>query len=330
MKKALITGVAGQDGSYLTEHLLSKGYEVWGTIRKTHSEALAGANNAVHMVHADMQDIASLRAAIGESKPDEIYNLAAQTDVGLSFKQPEMTMEINYFGLGRLVNEAMKLNPSVRICQASTSEMFGKAIPPQSEQTPLAPVSPYGESKAKAHEDYVVGYRERHNLFICSAILFNHESPRRGVNFVTRKITSSLSKIKLGLQEHVSLGNLEARRDWGFAGDYVQAMHLMLGQEKPSDYVLSSGTAHSVREFVEAACKELNMPIVWKGEGLDEVGMVDDKVILMINKDFYRPVEVAYSLGDNTKARQELGWKPEVTFQGLVSMMVQSDLALHA
>ena len=331
-KRALITGVTGQDGSYLAEYLVGKGYDVWGIMRRTSLDPLLrltdlAVDRKIHLLYGNLRDSASLERALEESKPDEIYNLAALSDVGISFKCPEETMEINYFGLGRLIIEAIKVNPKVRIYQASTSEMFGKTKPPQNENSPFHPVSPYGEAKLRAHEDYVLGYREKHNLFICSGILFNHESTRRGEHFVTRKISICLSQIKLGIRDHFSLGNLEAKRDWGFAGDYVKVMHMMLAQDAPKDYVIATGISHSVRDFVEAACRELDMPITWKGKGLKEVGMNSKgKVILTISKEFFRPVEVNYLCGDSTKARRDLGWKPEVSFEGLVSMMVQFDL----
>jgi len=332
MKKALITGITGQDGSYLAEHLLAQGYDVWGLIRRTSLDPLMRIQSIVHLprvhiLYGNLRDSASLERALAQSQPDEIYNLAAQSDVGISFKCPEETTEVDYYGLGRLVNEAMRLNSKVRVYQASTSEMFGSTNPPQNEQSPFNPVSPYGEAKLKAHEDYVVGYRERHGLFICSGFLFNHESPRRGEHFVTRKITQSLVKIKLGLQKSFSLGNLEAHRDWGFAGDYVKAMHLMLQQKEPRDYVIATGVSHSVRDFFEAACRELDMKVVWSGKSLKETA-TDKKgnVILTINKAFYRPAEVDHLLGDATKARKELGWKPKVSFEQLVALMVRADM----
>jgi GDPmannose 4,6-dehydratase len=332
MKKALITGITGQDGSYLAEHLLKLGYEVSGFIRRTSLDPFQRIEDDkvlrnIRVTYGNLRDSASIARVLEETQPDEIYNLAAQSDVGISFKVPEETMEINYYGVGRLVNEAMKHNPSVRIYQASTSEMFGKTHPPQNEESVFAPVSPYGEAKLKAHEDYVRGYRERYGLFICSGILFNHESPRRGAHFVTRKITISLAKIKLGLQEKFSLGNLEAKRDWGFAGDYVKAMQLMLSQEKPEDYVIATGESHTVRDFVEAAASVLDMPLTWSGEGTEEVAKDSEgKTILTINPDFYRPTEVDYLLGDNKKARTQLGWEPTVTFKELVEMMVRADM----
>jgi len=330
-KVALITGITGQDGSYLSEYLLSLGYDVWGLVRRTSLDPLMRLSNStgnknLHLVYGNLRDSASLQRALEESKPHEIYNLAAQSDVGISFKCPEETFEIDYFGLGRLVNEAMKIVPKARIYQASTSEMFGSTPPPQNERSPFRPVSPYGEAKLKAHEDFVVGYRERHSLFICSGILFNHESPRRGEHFVTRKISISLAKIKLGVQKSFALGNLEAKRDWGFADDYVRAMHLMLQQKKPDDYVIATGVAHTVREFVEAAARSLDMHISWSGSGLKEVGTDSSgNTIITVDKKFYRPREVNALRGDPSKAARKLKWKPEVTFEELVQMMTKTD-----
>lgn len=329
MKKAFITGITGQDGSYLAELLLQKGYDVHGLIRRTSNDPmvrLKDVSNKIKITYGNLRDSATIKKALEITRPDEIYNLAAQSDVGISFHCPEETMEINYYGLGRLVNEAMKINPEVRIYQASTSEMFGKTNPPQNEPAPFQPVSPYGESKLKAHEDFVAGYREKHKLFICSGILFNHESPRRGEHFVTRKITISLAKIKLGLQDCFELGNLEAKRDWGFAGDYVEAMWKMLQQETPDDFVISTGVSHTVREFIYAAAKALNMKITWEGKGLNEVAKDENsKIILRINERYYRPTEVDYLLGDSSKAERVLGWKPKTKFEDLVAMMANAD-----
>lgn len=330
-KRALITGISGQDGSYLAEYLVKKGYEVWGLIRRTSLDPLERLHpladtRTVKLRYGNLRDSASLYRVFAEANPHEIYNLAALSDVGISFKCPEETMEINYYGVGRLVNEAIKVNKKVRIYQASTSEMFGKTKPPQNEKSPFQPVSPYAEAKLKAHEDFIKGYREQHGLFLCSGILFNHESPRRGEHFVTRKITISLAKIKLGVQEQFALGNLEARRDWGYAGDYVKAMHAMLQAKKPDDYVIATGVSHSVRDMVEATCRELDIPIKWKGKGLKEVGISNGKTILTINKEFYRPAEVWALCGDYSKAKRVLGWKPETTFEELVAMMAKADL----
>jgi GDPmannose 4,6-dehydratase len=329
--RALITGVTGQDGSYLAEFLHEKGYKVFGLARRSSTEPFMRIEplylgRKLTVLNGNMRDTGSLGRALDEAKPDEIYNLAAQSDVGISFKCQEETFEINYYGFGRLVNEAVARNPNVRIYQASTSEMFGKTKPPQNERSPLAPVSPYGESKRKAHEDYVVGYRERHGLYICSGMLFNHESPRRGKHFVTRKITVSLAKIKLGLQDHFELGNLDAKRDWGFAGDYVEAMWMMLQQQSPKDYVIATGESRTVREFFDAAARALGISFKWKGKGLKETAVTKDgQVILRINPEFYRPVEVDYLLGDSTKARRELRWKPRHSFEDLVTMMATAD-----
>ncbi len=330
-KRALITGITGQDGSYLAEYLVSLGYEVWGLMRRTSLDPLMRIEHLVlsrrvHIVYGNMRDAATLREALQQSRPNEIYNLAAQSDVGISFKCSDETMEINYFGLGRLVHEAMVINPKVCIYQASTSEMFGKTKPPQNETSPFQPVSPYGKAKLLAHEYFVKGYREKHGLFICSGFLFNHESPRRGEHFVTRKITISLAKIKLGLQDSFALGNLEARRDWGYAGEYVKMMHKMLQQKKPEDFVIATGKSHTVRQFVEAAAQALDMPIHWSGKGLKEVGKTkDNHTILTISREFYRPNEVHHLLGDTRKAKRILGWKPTTSFEQLAAMMAKAD-----
>jgi GDPmannose 4,6-dehydratase len=332
-KRALITGITGQDGSYLAEHLLSLNYEVWGLVRRTSLDPTMRINGLlhprrkIHLLYGNLRDAGTLRAALTECQPDEIYNLAAQSDVGISFKCPDETREINYFGVGRLLQEAMRISPNVRIYQASTSEMFGKTPPPQNEQSPFAPVSPYAEAKLLAHEHFIKPYREKHNLFVCSGILFNHESPRRGEHFVTRKISISLAKIKLGVQEKFALGNLDAKRDWGFAGDYVKVMHLMLQSDKPEDYVVATGQSHSVREFVEAAARVLDMNIQWSGSKENEMGRDQTgRVIVQIDKDLYRPAEVDSLRGDSSKAIRQLGWKPQVSFDQLVEMMVKSDL----
>ncbi len=331
-RRALITGITGQDGSYLAELLLQKGYAVYGLVRRTSNDPLVRLNNLaadrrITVIYGNLRDAGSLARAIAVSNPDEIYNLAAQSDVGISFECPEETFETNYHGLGRLIHAAMAHNPNIRIYQASTSEMFGKTVPPQNEHSPFAPVSPYGEAKLRAHEDFIVGYRAKHNLFLCSGILFNHESPRRGKHFVTRKITASLAKIKLGLRDSFELGNLEAKRDWGFAGDYVEAMWAMLQQPTPRDYVVATGVSHTVRDFFNAAAKALDMPVSWHGEGLKETATDrSGRTILRINEKFYRPQEVNYLLGDAACARETLGWQPRCHFEELVAMMAKSDL----
>lgn len=330
-KRVFITGITGQDGSYLAELLLGKGYDVYGLIRRTSNDPLVRipeeSRKKIKFIYGNLRDLGAVRAAVQESRPDEVYNLAAQSDVGVSFKCPDETMEINYYGLGRLVHEAIKINPKVRIYQASTSEMFGNTKPPQNEKSPFMPVSSYGESKLLAHEEYVKGYREKYGLFICSGILFNHESPRRGEHFVTRKITKSLAKIKLGIQDSFELGNLDAKRDWGFAGDYVEMMWKMLQRESPEDFVIATGEAHSVRDFVEAAARALDIRLTWDGSGLGEVAKDENgKIILKINEKFYRPAEANYLLGDSTKAREKIGWQPKVSFDGLVRIMVEADI----
>lgn len=330
-KRALITGITGQDGSYLAELLLKEGYEVWGLMRRTSLEPLLRIEELVrplrkvHILYGNLRDAGTLRAALEESMPDEIYNLAAQSDVGISFKCPDETFEINYYGLGRLAHEALKVNPKIRIYQASTSEMFGATNPPQNELSPFRPVSPYGEAKLKAHEHYVEGLRKK-GVFICSGILFNHESPRRGEHFVTRKISISLAKIKLGLQDVLTLGNLNAKRDWGYAGDYVEAMYKMLQQKKPEDYVIATGQSHTVRDFVNETAKALGMTVTWSGKGTKEVGKDENGcVIVRVSEQFYRPNEVNYLLGNSRKAQKKLGWKIRTTFRELAAMMARAD-----
>jgi len=329
-KSALITGITGQDGSYLSELLLAKGYKVFGLVRRSSRDPFIRLDQKtkerIAILYGDLRDVGALERAVEVAQPDEVYNLAAQSDVGISFLCPEETVEINYYGLGRLVNAVLKIKPTARIYQASTSEMFGKTNPPQNEKSPFQPVSPYGEAKLKAHEDFVVGYRTRHGAHISSGILFNHESPRRGEHFVTRKITRSLAKIKSGRQDFFELGNMDAQRDWGFAGDYVEAMWRILQQDTPDDYVIATGEMHTVREFVTHAAEALDMPITFEGRGLDEVGKdAAGKIIVRVNPKFYRPTEVDALRGDATKAAQVLGWKPSVTFGQLARMMAEAD-----
>jgi len=332
MKKAFITGITGQDGSYLAEFLAEKGYEVHGLMRRSSTEPLLRIQHLVtdgklHLHLGDLRDPEQLKRIVAKISPDEIYNLAAQSDVGISFECPEETYAIDYEGVKNIADAARVHNTAIKIYQASTSEMFGKTNPPQSETAQFQPVSPYAEAKLKAHQDIVLGYRDAHGMHISSGILFNHESPRRGKHFVTRKITHSLAKVKLGLQPHVTLGNLEAKRDWGFAGDYVEAMWLMLQQEKPDDYVIATGESRSVREFVEATAQALGMKITWEGTGVNEVGRDDrGNIIVRISERFYRPAEVDYLLGDATKAKEKLGWTPRTSFNELVRAMVISDL----
>jgi GDPmannose 4,6-dehydratase len=329
MERILITGIGGQDGPYLAELLLAKGSEVWGM--RLQSETAPNArlerfaeNPKFHVLVGDLRDESSVAEVVRTSLPDKVFNLAAQSGVGISFSIPEETLDINYHGLRRLMDAATNANPNVRIYQASTSEMFGKTPPPQSEESPFAPVSPYGASKLQAHLELVIPRRAQ-GAFICSGILFNHESPFRGENFVTRKITIGLAQIALGRTEPLLLGNLEARRDWGFAGDYVRAMDMMLEQERPDDYVIATGVSHSIRDFAGAAAQTLGIPLAWEGSGMDEVGVSRGTPIIKINPEFYRPMEVDETRGDARKAERVLGWKPKVSFAELVRMMAEYD-----
>lgn len=314
MKKALITGITGQDGSYLAELLLSKGYEVFGMVRRNSTDNFERINHLLKdlkIVNGDLTDQASLTRIVDEIRPDEIYNLGAQSFVAHSWNQAELTSEITGLGVTRLLEAIRQIDTNIKFYQASSSEMFGKVQQmPQSEKTPFYPRSPYGVSKLYAHW-MNINYRESYNIFACNGILFNHESPRRGVEFVTRKITNTVAKIKKGKAKELRLGNLDSKRDWGFAGDYVEAMYLMMQMDKPDDYVVGTGVVHSVREFCDEAFKFVGLNY------LDYV-VVDPK--------FYRPAEVDILLADSTKAKKELGWKPKVAFDELVSMMVESDL----
>ncbi len=340
MKKALITGITGQDGAYLAEFLLGKGYEVHGIKRRASSfntsridhlyKDLHEKNVKFLMHYGDLTDSTNLIRIIQEVKPDEIYNLAAQSHVKVSFETPEYTANSDALGTLRLL-EAIRIlgmENTTRFYQASTSEMFGKVAEiPQKETTPFYPRSPYGAAKVYGYW-ITVNYREAYNMYACNGILFNHESPLRGETFVTRKITRAVARINLGLQEKIYLGNLDAKRDWGFAGDYVKAMWLMLQQDKPEDYVVATGEARSVREFVECSFKEIGVDIIWEGSGLDEVGKdaATGKERVFIDPRYFRPTEVEFLLGDPSKAENNLGWKPEVSFDEMVSMMVKNDI----
>ena len=333
-KKALVTGVTGQDGSYLVEFLLERGYEVHGVIRR-HSTPCTGridhisAAQKFFLHYGDLTDSHNMTAIIRETQPDEIYNLAAQSNVGTSFEVPEYTAEATGVSALRML-EAIRLTGSkAKFYQASTSELFG-GLPetaPQSEKTPFYPKSPYGAAKLYAYW-ITVNYREAYDMFACNGILFNHESPRRGEDFVTRKITVAIAKILSGRQEKLSLGNLNAKRDWGFAGDYVEGMWLMLQHDKPDDFVLATGETHTVREFVEAAFKEVDIEIEWRGTGVDEKGFCSKtgRLLVDVNEKFFRPAEVDLLLGDPSKAERELGWKRKISFKELVKMMVAADL----
>lgn len=313
-KRALITGITGQDGSYLAEFLLEKNYEVFGMVRRASTEnfeRVEHLRNRITLIQADLLDQMSLITAISESDPDEIYNLAAQSFVPTSWTKPVLTAEFTAVGVTRIL-EAMRLaKPEAKFYQASSSEMFGKVKEtPQNEDTPFHPRSPYGVAKVYGHF-ITINYRESYDLFACSGILFNHESPRRGLEFVTRKVTDAVARIKLGMQTELALGNLDARRDWGYAGDYVEMMWMMLQQNEPDDYVIASGETHSVRELVEAAFSYVDL---------------DWKDYVVIDERFVRPAEVDLLIGDSSKAREKLGWVCRVSFEELVRMMVDSDL----
>ena len=316
MPKALITGITGQDGSYLAEALLQKGYEVVGMVRRSSTvnyERIAHIQGSIDFVNGDLLDQVSLIDAIKIHEPDEIYNLAAQSFVQTSFGQPVLTGETTALSVTRMLDAIRIVNPKIRFYQASSSEMFGKvAEVPQTEATPFHPRSPYGVAKVYGHW-ITVNYRESYNLHASSGILFNHESPRRGLEFVTRKISYGAASIKLGLEEKLSLGNLDAKRDWGFAGDYVEAMWMMLQQEQPDDYVICSGMTHSVREFCDLAFSHLGLSY-------------EDHVV--VDEQFFRPAEVDLLVGDYGKAKKVLAWEPSTSFRDLVTMMVEADLAL--
>ena len=338
MKKALITGITGQDGSYLTELLLEKGYEVHGIIRRQSSQNTeridhvlndSAFDKRVFLHYGDLTDSSNAHALIREIQPDEVYNLAAQSHVAVSFEVPEYTAEATGVGTIRLLEAVRQSGLPIRFYQASTSELFG-GLPetaPQSEATPFYPKSPYGA--AKLYSFWITkNYRESYGMFACNGILFNHESPRRGETFVTRKITLAVARIAKGLQEKLTLGNLEAKRDWGFAGDYVEGMWRILQQDQPEDYVLATNETHTVREFVEKAFAETGVPIRWEGEGSNEKGYdtKTGKLLVDVSEQFYRPAEVELLWGDSTKAEHELGWRRKVGFAALVKMMVAADL----
>jgi GDPmannose 4,6-dehydratase len=316
MKRALITGITGQDGSYLAELLLSKGYKVYGTVRRLSTpniENISHIQDQIELISADLLDSSSMTQAIESSEPDEVYNLAAMSFVKTSFDQPVLTGEFTALGVTRVLEAVRKVNKRIKFYQASSSEMFGKVVEtPQKETTRFHPRSPYGVAKVYGH--YItLNYRESYDMFACSGILFNHESPRRGIEFVTRKISNAVARISLGKQEKIELGNMDAKRDWGFSGDYVEAMWLMLQQDKPDDYVISTGETHSVEEFAKLAFKA--------------VGITDwEKHVVSNQAKYLRPAEVDYLIGDYNKAKKELGWKPKTTFKELVEMMVKADV----
>ena len=332
-KHALITGITGQDGSYLSELLLGKGYEVYGIMRRKSVLDYGNVDHLkekIHFIYADMTDPISLISAMRISQADEVYNLAAQSFVSTSWEQPIATSEIDAVGVTNMLEAIRTVKPEARFYQASTSEMFGLVQEiPQSEKTPFYPRSPYGVAKLYGHW-ITKNYRESYGLFTASGILFNHESERRGKEFVTRKITASVARIKNGLQDHLELGNLSAKRDWGHSQDYVRAMWLMLQQDEPDDYVVASGETRTVREFTSRAFREVGIDLIWSGEGVNEIGVDLDthKVLVRVNPAFFRPAEVELLLGDPKKAEEKLGWRREISFDELVRRMVQNDLAL--
>jgi len=338
MKKALITGINGQDGSYLTEFLLKKGYEVHGIIRRASvftTERIEHLYQDPHekniklfLHYGDLTDSSNLNRIVEKVKPDEIYNLGAQSHVKVSFEVPEYTAEVDAIGTLRLLDTIKETGLHTRFYQASSSEMFGKAIEtPQKESTPFYPRSPYGAAKVYSHW-ITVNYREAYNLFACSGILFNHESPKRGKRFVSRKITQAVARIQYSSQDRLFLGNLNAKRDWGYAPEYVEAMWLMLQQEKPDDYVIATGESHTVRELAEEAFKNININLEWKGNGVNEKGIdkKTGKTLVEVDPNYFRPTEVEALVGDASKANKNLGWKPKVTFKELVRIMVEADL----
>ena len=332
MKTALITGISGQDGAYLSKLLLEKNYRVIGGDRRTASGSLwrlkeLGIVDDVEVVDFELGEFTNIFRAIEDTRPDEVYNLAAQSFVGASFEMPTYTSNITGLGVARVLEAIKQIDPSIKFYQASTSELFGKIHEtPQLESTPFYPRSPYGVAKLFGHW-ITINYREAYDMFACSGILFNHESPLRGEEFVTRKIIKGLVKIKKGLKKQLLLGNVEAKRDWGFAGDYVEAMYLMMQHDIPDDYVISTGENHSIKDFIKIVCDELDIKIEWSGENLNEkcIDSSTGKVIIKINTKYYRPAEVDVLLGDSSKAKNTFGWKPKTSFEDLVSMMIKAD-----
>ena len=338
MKKALITGITGQDGSYLAEFLLNKGYEVHGIKRRSSSINTSRIDHLFQdphdenlkfiLHHGDLTDSTSLIRIIQEVQPDEIYNLAAQSHVKVSFEEPEYTANSDALGTLRILEaiRILKLEKKTKYYQASTSELYGASREkPQNEKTPFYPRSPYGVAKLYAYW-ITVNYREAYGIYACNGILFNHESPVRGETFVTRKITRALTRIKLGLQKTLFLGNLNAMRDWGHARDYVEVQWLMLQQDKPDDFVIATGKQYSVRDFINLTAKNLNMKIDWKGKGEKEIGIFEKKEIIKVDTNYYRPTDVESLIGDASKAKKILGWEPKISFEALVKEMVEEDL----
>lgn len=331
-KNALITGITGQDGSYLAELLLEKGYNVYGVIRRKSKLDYGNVEHIkdrINFIYADVTDLVSMVQAMKISQADEVYNLAAQSFVATSWDTPVETTHIDGIGVTNVLEAIRLVKPEARFYQASTSEMFGKVVEtPQTEKTPFYPRSPYGVAKLYGHW-ITQNYKESYDMYACSGILFNHESERRGYEFVTRKITDAVAKIRYGVLEYVELGNLSAKRDWGHAKDYVKAMWLMLQQDEPDNFVISTGVTRTVREFVSIAFEYAGIPLTWEGEGVDEVGKDEKGVVrVKVNPKFFRPAEVELLLGDATKAETKLGWKRDISFEELVSRMVENDLKI--
>ena len=336
MKKALITGITGQDGSYLAEILIEKGYEIHGIIRRSSSFNTGRINHLINddklndrffLYHGDLTDASNLNRILEKVVPDEIYNLAAQSHVKVSFEMPDYTAQVDALGTLHFIDAIRESGIKTKFYQASSSELYGKIQEmPQNENTPFYPRSPYGVAKLYGYW-IIVNYREAYNIFACNGILFNHESPRRGETFVTRKITRAAARIKEGLQENLLLGNLNAKRDWGYAPEYVEGMWRMLQQDKPSDYVLATGETHTVREFTYMAFKELGIELEWKGDNEHEKGIEKNtgKEIIIVDPFYYRPTEIDILLGDPTKAKENLGWEPKIKFQELVKIMTLAD-----
>jgi len=332
-KRALITGITGQDGAYLARLLLEKGYKVFGAARRASEMNVTklkqtGAYDDIECVSMELEEMTNILRTIEKVRPHEVYNLAAQSFVGASFEMPVYTSDITALGPLRILEAIRQINPSIKFYQASSSEMFGKVQEiPQNEKTPFYPRSPYAVAKLYGHW-ITVNYRESYDIFACSGILFNHESPLRGLEFVTRKITHAAVRIKKGLQDELRLGNLDSKRDWGYAAEYVEAMWRMLQAPKAGDYVVSTGETHSVREFVNAAFARLDTEIEWTGRGLEEEGAdkATGKVIVRVDPAFFRPAEVDLLIGDSHKAYNDLGWKPSTRFEDLVALMVDHDL----
>ncbi len=334
MKKAIVTGITGQDGAYLVEFLLKKGYEVFGTYRRNSSvnfwrldELNVRGNKNLHLIEYDLTDEGASIRMIQNIEPDEVYNLAAQSFVAVSFEQPITTAQITGIGPLNLLEAIRTIKLDVKFYQASTSELFGKVQEvPQSEKTPFYPRSPYASAKLFAHWS-TINYRESYGIFACSGILFNHESPLRGKEFVTRKITDAVAQIKFGLKEYLELGNLDAKRDWGYAKEYVEGMYLILQQENPDDYILATGNTYTVRYFVEMAFKAIDVEVEWKGSGENEKGYdKSGSLVVKVNPKFYRPTEVDLLIGDPTKSKAELGWESKTTLEELCHMMVVEDI----